>query len=48
MTFSVVSFGGIRVIFSRGVEVNTWLGGEEKTGYQALSVPGGFSQYGGF
>ena len=29
-------------------EVNTWLGGKEKYGYQAFGGPGGFNQYGGF
>ena len=32
----------------RGIGVNTWLGGKENMGYQALGGPGGFSQFGGF
>ncbi len=35
-------------VCERGIGVNTWLGGKEKTGYQALGGPGGFSQFGGF
>lgn len=31
-----------------GIGVDTWLGGKQKMGYQALGGPGGFSQYGGF
>ena len=29
-------------------DVNTWLGGKEKYGYQAFGGPGGFDSYGGF
>lgn len=28
--------------------ITTWLGGKEKTGYQAFGGPGGFSQFGGW
>lgn len=31
-----------------GLNVDTWLGGKRKSGYQALGGPGGFSQYGGY
>lgn len=32
----------------RGGDVNTWLGGKEKYGFQAFDGPGGFDQFGGF